>query len=176
MPNYIVQGSDLSSVANAIRTKGNTSEQLAFPTDFVSAIEALPSGSGSTLSLIGSGTYTLLSNAGTMVIPVSLTGTPVVVLVECDIPTSGTAQTLAWAFAVPSALPGWADACSYTEFDNGPGGKYVLVKLANDSHSSSGSPSAISELSSDSLTVKRTVSTYNILAGDYKWYIWGIAS
>ena len=72
MPNYIVQGSDLSSVANAIRTKGNTSEQLAFPTDFVSAIEALPSGSGSTLSLIGSGTYTLLSNAGTMVIPVSL--------------------------------------------------------------------------------------------------------
>ena len=44
MPNYIVQGSDLTSIANAIRTKGSTSEQLAFPTGFVSAIEALPSG------------------------------------------------------------------------------------------------------------------------------------
>lgn len=46
MPNYIVQGSDLSSVATAIRTKGSTSDQLAFPTGFVSAIEALPSGGG----------------------------------------------------------------------------------------------------------------------------------
>lgn len=46
MPNYIVQGSDLTSIANAIRTKGSTSEQLAFPTGFVSAIEALPTGGG----------------------------------------------------------------------------------------------------------------------------------
>lgn len=46
MPNYIVQGSDLSSVATAIRTKGSTSAQLAFPTGFVSAIEALPTGGG----------------------------------------------------------------------------------------------------------------------------------
>ena len=46
MPNYIVQGSDLTSIANAIRTKGSTSAQLAFPTGFVSAIEALPTGGG----------------------------------------------------------------------------------------------------------------------------------
>lgn len=44
MPNYIVQGSDLTSIANAIRTKGSTSEQLAFPTGFVSAIGDIPSG------------------------------------------------------------------------------------------------------------------------------------
>lgn len=35
---------DLTSVANAIRTKGGTSAQLAFPADFVSAIAAIPSG------------------------------------------------------------------------------------------------------------------------------------
>lgn len=37
---------DLTSVANAIRTKGGTSASLAFPVDFVSAIGAIPSGGG----------------------------------------------------------------------------------------------------------------------------------
>ena len=37
---------DLTSVANAIRTKGGTSEQLAFPAGFVSAVEAIPAGGG----------------------------------------------------------------------------------------------------------------------------------
>ena len=36
--------SDLTSVANAIRTKGGTSASLAFPAEFVSAIAAIPSG------------------------------------------------------------------------------------------------------------------------------------
>jgi len=39
--------SDLTSVANAIRTKGGTSSQLAFPSGFVSAISNIPTG-GST--------------------------------------------------------------------------------------------------------------------------------
>ena len=48
---------DLTSVANAIRTKGGTSASLAFPADFVSAIAAIPSGGGSdeTGSFIASG-------------------------------------------------------------------------------------------------------------------------
>jgi len=37
---------DLTSVANAIRTKGGTSEQMAFPNGFVSAVEAIPAGGG----------------------------------------------------------------------------------------------------------------------------------
>jgi hypothetical protein len=37
---------DLTSVANAIRTKGGTSASLAFPAEFVSAIQAIPSGGG----------------------------------------------------------------------------------------------------------------------------------
>ena len=35
---YFVEGSDLTSVANAIRTKGGTNASLAFPSGFVSAI------------------------------------------------------------------------------------------------------------------------------------------
>lgn len=38
--------SALTSVANAIRTKGGTSAQLAFPTGFVSAVEAIETGGG----------------------------------------------------------------------------------------------------------------------------------
>lgn len=36
--------SDLTSVANAIRTKGGTSAQLTFPSGFVSAVQNIPSG------------------------------------------------------------------------------------------------------------------------------------
>ena len=46
MSNYIVDGADLTSVANAIRTKGGTSAQLAFPADFVQAIEDIETGGG----------------------------------------------------------------------------------------------------------------------------------
>ena len=35
---------DLTSVANAIRTKGGTSAQMAFPNGFVSAVDAIPTG------------------------------------------------------------------------------------------------------------------------------------
>ena len=35
---------DLTSVANAIRTKGGTSAQMAFPAGFVSAVQAIPTG------------------------------------------------------------------------------------------------------------------------------------
>ena len=44
MSNYIVDGSDLTSVANAIRAKGGTSAQLAFPQGFVDAVEAIETG------------------------------------------------------------------------------------------------------------------------------------
>lgn len=41
---YIVDSSDLTSVANAIRAKGGTASQIQFPTGFVSAIQNIPSG------------------------------------------------------------------------------------------------------------------------------------
>lgn len=43
---YSVNQSDLVSVANAIRTKGGTSEALVFPAGFVSAVQAIQAGGG----------------------------------------------------------------------------------------------------------------------------------
>ena len=44
MANYLVTDTDLTSVANAIRTRGGTSASLTFPTGFSDAIAAIPSG------------------------------------------------------------------------------------------------------------------------------------
>lgn len=46
MSDYKVTDTQLGSIADAIRTKGGTSAQLEFPTGFVSAIAAIPSGGG----------------------------------------------------------------------------------------------------------------------------------
>lgn len=51
---------DLTSVANAIRTKGGTSAQLAFPADFVSAINAISGGGGAQVTHVK---YTTTSDA-----------------------------------------------------------------------------------------------------------------
>ena len=47
MANYLVTDTELTSIADAIRTKGGTSASLEFPTEFVSAIGNIPSGGGS---------------------------------------------------------------------------------------------------------------------------------
>ncbi len=46
MANYIATTEELTAVADAIRAKGGTSEQLVFPEGFVSAIGALETGGG----------------------------------------------------------------------------------------------------------------------------------
>ena len=48
---------DLTSVANAIRTKGGTSAQMAFPTGFVSAVNAIPQGDENLAKLAGPSGY-----------------------------------------------------------------------------------------------------------------------
>ena len=54
--------SDLTSIANAIRTKGGTSADLAFPAGFVSAVQAIPTGITPTgtkqISITANGTTT----------------------------------------------------------------------------------------------------------------------
>lgn len=66
---YIVEGSELLGIANAIRTKGGTSDPLAFPLAFVSAIQAIPSGvtpSGS-INISQNGTYDVSAFADAVV-------------------------------------------------------------------------------------------------------------
>lgn len=68
---YIVSGTDLTSVANAIRTAGGTSAQLEFPTGFVNAIGNI-SGGGGGGNVVG-GTFTG-TTAGDKSISVPYTG------------------------------------------------------------------------------------------------------
>lgn len=50
MANYLTTDTDLTAVANAIRTKGGTNATLTFPSGFVSAINAISTGGGGTSS------------------------------------------------------------------------------------------------------------------------------
>lgn len=82
---YNVDGSDITSVANAIRTKGGTSSGLSFPDGFVSAIGNIPTGGGATLiakSISENGTYSAndddadgYSSVSVSVAPKFVTGT-----------------------------------------------------------------------------------------------------
>lgn len=47
MADYLVTDTELTSIANAIRTKGGTSASLEFPTEFVQAINDIQTGGGS---------------------------------------------------------------------------------------------------------------------------------
>jgi len=65
MANYKVSDTDLNFVANAIRTKGGTSEGLSFPDGFVTAIGNIQTGGGSTLitkTITENGTYNASSD------------------------------------------------------------------------------------------------------------------
>lgn len=46
MTDYVVRDTQLTSVADAIRAKGGTSDPIAFPDGFVSAVNAIPTGGG----------------------------------------------------------------------------------------------------------------------------------
>lgn len=48
---YIVTGAELTSVADAIRSKGGTSDELTFPDGFVSAVDAISAGGGGDTSV-----------------------------------------------------------------------------------------------------------------------------
>ena len=77
MANYVVSDTNLTAVANAIRTKGGTSAQLEFPDDFVSAIGDIQTGGGVTvepLSVTQNGTYTAESGKAYSPVSVSVSG------------------------------------------------------------------------------------------------------
>ena len=49
MADYLTTDTELKSIADAIRTKGGTSETLSYPDGFVSAIDNISSGGGETI-------------------------------------------------------------------------------------------------------------------------------
>lgn len=59
MADYRATSTEFTAVADAIRTKGGTSAQITWPNGFVSAVQAIPTGSGvvQPLSVTQNGTY-----------------------------------------------------------------------------------------------------------------------
>lgn len=66
---YLTNDTDLKKVADAIRAKSGTSAPLAYPSGFVSAIQAIPSGSAKeeqekTVTITANGTVEITPDAG----------------------------------------------------------------------------------------------------------------
>lgn len=82
MANYIVSDTDLTSVANAIRTKGGTSDQLSFPTGFNTAIANISAGD----LPVTAGSFTTQSTEGvqTVSIPYNGNGYPISLQIVID--------------------------------------------------------------------------------------------
>ena len=84
---------DLTSVANAIRTKGGTSAQLAFPADFVQAIEDIETGGGIQEPYkVASGKIIVASNTQKVVLPVQ--ASEFSKIVYCGIAAEGLADSM----------------------------------------------------------------------------------
>ncbi len=79
MSDYLVTDTELTAIANAIRTKGGTSASLSFPAEFVSAINAIETG-GSGLEY-EEGTFTPTEAVNTIYIPYANTHTTTPVMV-----------------------------------------------------------------------------------------------
>lgn len=103
MADYLTTDTELTSVANAIRTKGGTSAQLVYPTGFVSAIEAIPTGGGVTEYTI-QGEWRILLGIQEYLFPISENGLSLSDLSLQD-------GTIIWMeFDSASSLDVWQDA------------------------------------------------------------------
>ena len=78
---YIVSGTDLTAVANAIRTAGETSDPLSFPSGFVTAIGNISGGGGGGVTNVIQGTFTASASekgtAKSITIPYTGSGYPI---------------------------------------------------------------------------------------------------
>ena len=92
MADYKVTDTELTSIANAIRTKGGTQAQLEFPTGFVNAVQAIPTGGSAVvqpLSVSQNGVYNPPSGIdGYAPVTVNVSGGGSDVIISQNPPTS----------------------------------------------------------------------------------------
>lgn len=111
MANYKVTDTQLSGIADAIRSVTGTSDPIVFPSGFVSAVQDIPSPSGS-IGISANGTYNVMSYASAVVdVPVP-SG-------SISISQNGTFDVSSFASAVVNVEGGSAVLESLTVSQNG---------------------------------------------------------
>ena len=86
MAEYLTNTTDLTSVANAIRTKGGTTELLTYPDEFVTAIQAIQTGTELKIIVTVTSGATVTATKGTL----SVSGTSVNGTCTLIVPETGT--------------------------------------------------------------------------------------
>ena len=86
MAEYLTNTNDLTSVANAIRTKGGTTELLTYPDEFVSAIQAIQTGTELQIIVTVASGATVTATKGSL----SVSGTSVNGTCTLIVPEAGT--------------------------------------------------------------------------------------
>lgn len=152
---------DLTSVANAIRTKGGTSASLAFPAGFVSAVEAIPAGGGG----VKTGTFTPAERTTSVSIDIGISDySGILVMPESETPLKSGGKTF--------------DAGFYTK------NSFYKAYLGTSNNAGSGRAAATTLTSSGVVSMSGTVATIyssktnpSINAGSfetitYRWVAW----
>ena len=135
MADYKVTDTELTSIANAIRTKGGTQAQLEFPTGFVSAVQAIPTGGGGViqpLSVMQNGTYNPPSGVDgyapvTVSVPSGVSGN---ILTGTDEPTASVGSD-GQIYLLYSSLPDGYLPVEYLEINGA--GPYIDTEAYNTS-------------------------------------------
>lgn len=149
---------DLTSVANAIRTKGGTSSSLAFPADFVSAINAISGGGGGGGKKSATGTFTPAERTGTASFDPGFTDVVgVVVVPTSESPLKSGGRTIYYWMSTPS----------------------VYLKSVTGGSNSSGSGTLAPTISATNSHMSQSGTTVTLSGGNgsfetvsYTWYAW----
>lgn len=80
MSNYLVTDTELTSIADTIRTKSGQSGSLTFPNGFVDGINSISCGSGLLITITGDGLYTMDKTFGEIKAAMESGIVPVVVM------------------------------------------------------------------------------------------------
>lgn len=156
MSDYIATRADLTSVANAIRTKGGTSAQLAFPAGFVQAIDAIQTGGGGSYDPYG------LPSGYTALKYLKATGTQ---WIKTDIsPTLNTRlqvtgqRTVATGF---TAIGGCSSPTIYIPMGNGVYGQRYYAKFGSSSEKNIDSAFPLGTALPPTITVDKTSAVFS---------------
>lgn len=152
MSNYLVSDTDMTSVANAIRTKGGTSASLAFPSGFVSAINDI-SGGGITPEVPDGYTQLkYLESSGTQIIDTNFAPT-----LETKLQVTGVRMPSQTGY---NRIAGCNKPSVYIPMNNGVYAQRFYCQFGNSSEVSIDSPLPLGTSEPPTLTTDKTQGTF----------------